>query len=78
MKTELALCEELFNVVTRFPDNPLIKLSFTPNEPSVKSDYFIDDDKEIICFKGTFLKVFKEAHDYFEKHTNIGMFQLAY
>lgn len=74
MAHELPLCEELFETITKFPQNPLIKLSFVPNQPSIDSRYFIDDDREIICFKKTFLMVFKEAHEYFQKHKEISMF----
>ena len=61
----LPLCNELLATVTEFPNNSDVKLSFTPNQPGIDSRYYTDADKEIICFKKTYLLIFKEAHDYF-------------
>ncbi|CCE64177.1 hypothetical protein TPHA_0G03370 [Tetrapisispora phaffii CBS 4417] len=69
----LALSKELFEKLTIDTDDKVCILRFGSDQESINENYFISNEKdkiEIICFKKTFFRVFKEAHDYFYKVIN--------
>ncbi|CCK68340.1 Ecm9p KNAG_0A06860 [Huiozyma naganishii CBS 8797] len=62
-------CQSLYKVLVQEPLEEQYTLSFVPNRPDLpKHDLFLTINEpnchEIICFKSTWLMIFREAHDY--------------
>lgn len=66
----LETCREFYNVVTTKFVSEKSRLTFSPDQPSATSNFlFVNtlNEIEIICFKSTYLRIFKESHDYMRK-----------
>ncbi|CDF89985.1 ZYBA0S05-06238g1_1 [Zygosaccharomyces bailii CLIB 213] len=63
-------CKELYRLLSNsFGDNAC-RLTFAPDQPDIDTGFFLSDDGnsvEIVCFKSTYLLIFKEAHNYFNQ-----------
>lgn len=71
-------CSELYCLLSNNFDNRVCRLTFAPDQSDVVTKFFLSEDEnsvEIVCFKTTYLSVFKEAHHYFKKYQLLsGMF----
>lgn len=64
----LPICKELYRILISNPDHNDYKLTFAPDQETIKERYFLErvnESIEVVCFKTTYLSVFKECHDYF-------------
>lgn len=79
METRLPLCKELYDTLTQNSNEKPFKLTFAPNQLGIDTDYFISEESrsfEVVYFKGTLLRVFKEAHDFLDKSIPISKYPL--
>lgn len=68
MEESTGLCKELFDYLTAEYPHDNCKLSFEPDQQGVKTPFFIDKNEsqaELVCFKSTFVKIFKGVHKEF-------------
>ncbi|CCD27391.1 Ecm9p NDAI_0K02000 [Naumovozyma dairenensis CBS 421] len=76
MTHRLTLCKELFELlIDEYPQDHCI-LTIAPDQQNIKSNFYVDktsNHSEVICFKGTYLRILKEAHDYFNEFINFDM-----
>lgn len=77
----LSSCKELHRLLSNSFGGNACRLTFAPDQLGVDTRFFLSDDGnsvEIVCFKSTYLLVFKEAHNYFNQFQPLsGMFSLA-
>ncbi|EDO14754.1 hypothetical protein Kpol_354p2 [Vanderwaltozyma polyspora DSM 70294] len=69
---ELILCKEFYEILVANNEKST-KLTIAPNQQGIDTNYYIAADPtgvEIICFKSTFFKIFKEAHHYLRDSEN--------
>lgn len=72
------LCKELYQILTIDSNAKVCRLTFAPNQPGLEEPFFILQEStgiEIVCFKNTYLSIFKEAHSYFENYQSINGMQ---
>ncbi|KAH9200360.1 hypothetical protein LQ764DRAFT_115001 [Zygosaccharomyces rouxii] len=68
------LCKKLYQVLSSDSTTKTCRLTFAPNQPDINDPFFISEEPkniEIVCFKNTYLSIFKEAHDYFQNYPSI-------
>ncbi|AQZ16622.1 ECM9 (YKR004C) [Zygosaccharomyces parabailii] len=66
----LSSCKELHRLLSNSFGGNACRLTFAPDQLGVDTRFFLSDDGnsvEIVCFKSTYLLVFKEAHNYFNQ-----------
>ncbi|SMN17737.1 similar to Saccharomyces cerevisiae YKR004C ECM9 Non-essential protein of unknown function [Maudiozyma saulgeensis] len=72
----LPYCKNLYDYLIKWGDFLSFKLEFSPDQPGFEGQsFFINEDTqnqtvELVCFKSTFLKVFAEAHNNFNKYVS--------